>query len=120
MTRYAFPLCTLLACAGLIAAITACNPPAVPNPPHVPPPPLSAAVLPENSADYLCQFTETPPRIDGDASDPAWKRAAVIDSFTQHWKGEGVKPKHATRARLLWDREYLYFCAEMDDDNLYA
>lgn len=120
MTRYAFPLCTLFACAGLIVAITACNPPAIPNPPHVPPPPISGAVLPESSADYVCQFTETPPKIDGDTTDDAWKRAAVIDSFTQHWKGEAVKPKHATRARLLWDREYLYFCAEMEDDNLYA
>ena len=26
----------------------------------------------------------------------------------------------ATKARLLWDREYLYFAAEMDDSDLYA
>ena len=29
-------------------------------------------------------------------------------------------PKTATKAKLLWDREYLYFLAEMDDTDLYA
>ena len=30
------------------------------------------------------------------------------------------QPRTATRAKLLWDREYLYFFAEMDDTDVYA
>ena len=30
------------------------------------------------------------------------------------------KPKTATKARLLWDDNYLYFAAEMEDSDLYA
>ncbi len=30
------------------------------------------------------------------------------------------KPRTTTKARLLWDREYLYFLAEMQDTDLYA
>ena len=30
------------------------------------------------------------------------------------------KARSATKARLLWDSDYLYFCAEMEDVDLYA
>ncbi len=118
-----------IALMGLVALtllITACQPntppilPRQPNPPQTPPPPV-AWVMPDlGPSDYLCSFTETPPKIDGRANDPAWQKASVIDHFTMPWIPGGPSPRNATRARLLWDREYLYFTAEMDDSDLYA
>ncbi len=56
--------------------------------------------------------------VDGRADEPAWARAAPIESFAPHWLGRPARSK--TRARLLWDDEALYFFAEMEDADLYA
>ncbi len=68
-----------------------------------------------------CRWAHTPPIIDGSATDEAWGRAQIIDNFRLPWLGAQAHPaRAATRARLLWDREFLYFFAEMDDADLFA
>src|SRR5579863_3481402 len=75
-------------------------------------------VIKAAAAVYECRWTDTPINIDGVADEPAWKTAPVIDHFMV--PGTHAKPIEATRARLLWDREYLYYFAEMDDSDVYA
>jgi hypothetical protein len=65
-----------------------------------------------------CRWTNQPMTIDGLEDEPDWKHAMVIDNFFV--PGKGGKPKTTTKARLLWDREYLYFFAEMEDHDLFA
>ncbi|MFQ5563566.1 MAG: carbohydrate binding family 9 domain-containing protein [Parvularculaceae bacterium] len=48
------------------------------------------------------------PLIDGDLSDPAWLKAAVIDDFYQVEPGEGVAPTQPTRAYIMFDEKTLY------------
>src|SRR2546423_12608895 len=61
-----------------------------------------------------CRWADGPITIDGKADEAAWKNAQVIDDFTMPWLGQGHHPAPTkTRARLLWDREYLYFFAQM-------
>src|SRR4051812_17164758 len=68
-----------------------------------------------------CRWTEERITIDGAGDEACWKSAQVIDNFQMCWKKEGErKPARATKARLLWDREYIYFYAEMDDADLFA
>lgn len=70
---------------------------------------------------HECRFTELPIVIDGKADDKAWEFAEVIDQFSLPWLGKEARPaKTATKARLLWDRDNLYFFAEMADSDLYA
>jgi glucose/arabinose dehydrogenase len=70
---------------------------------------------------FECRWADGPITIDGKADEPAWKDAQVIDNFYLPWLGSKARPaKTATKAKLLWDREYLYFCAEMEDTDLYA
>ncbi|QVL30928.1 PQQ-dependent sugar dehydrogenase [Telmatocola sphagniphila] len=70
---------------------------------------------------FECRFTETPPKIDGNPNDECWKQAQEISCFRKHWKqGEEQTPKSKTKAKLLWDREYIYFLAEMEDEDLFA
>jgi glucose/arabinose dehydrogenase len=72
-------------------------------------------------AEFECRWAETPVSIDGKADEPAWKQAQIIDNFSLPWLGAAARPaRTATRARLLWDREYLYFFADMEDTDLYA
>lgn len=71
--------------------------------------------------EYECRWADTPITIDGKADEAAWKSAQIIDTFYLPWLGARARPaRTATKARLLWDREYLYFCADMEDGDLYA
>jgi uncharacterized repeat protein (TIGR03806 family) len=70
---------------------------------------------------FECRWASTPITIDGKADEEAWKHAQVIDHFYLPWLGKDARPaRTATRAKLLWDREYLYFFANMEDTDLYA
>jgi glucose/arabinose dehydrogenase len=82
-------------------------------------PPVAAG--PKDVAPYECRWADTPIVLDGSDDDPAWKNAQVIESFGQPWLGEKAPPlRGKTRAKLLWDRDYLYFFADMDDQDLFA
>lgn len=68
-----------------------------------------------------CRWAKTAPVIDGKLDDEAWKSAQVIDKFMLPWLQDKNRPaKTATKARLLWDREFLYFSAELEDHDLFA
>lgn len=68
-----------------------------------------------------CRWADTPIVLDGKDDDFAWKHAQVIDQFGQAWLGEKAPAiRGKTRAKLLWDRDYLYFFAEMSDPDLFA
>ncbi len=65
-----------------------------------------------------CRWAGAPIKIDGVLSEVAWDNAQVLDDFAVFWQNR--KPKTKTCARLLWDNSYLYFFAEMEDNDLYA
>ena len=68
-----------------------------------------------------CRWADSPITLDGRADEPAWKNAPVIDHFGQAWLGDKAGPiRGKTRAKILWDRDYFYFHAEMDDRDLFA
>ncbi|HYG73753.1 MAG TPA: carbohydrate-binding family 9-like protein, partial [Planctomycetota bacterium] len=68
-----------------------------------------------------CRWTEKPPTIDGVADEAEWKYAQTVDNFYLPWLKANARPsKTKTSAKLLWDRENLYFFAEMEDSDIYA
>lgn len=88
---------------------------------------LSVAVLPwralaaEPAAGFECRWAAGPIKIDGLADEPDWQQAQLIDSFTLPWLGAKTRPSRTpTKAKLLWDRDNIYFFAEMEDADLYA
>src|SRR5665213_516344 len=84
-------------------------------------PDSSTNAAPSSPTQYECRWTDAPITIDGRDDEPAWKQAQAIDHFVISWKkGAARKPHTSTKAKLLWDREYLYFFAEMQDTDLYA
>lgn len=71
--------------------------------------------------DVNCRWADAPITIDGKADEKSWQQAELIDNFRLPWLQDKSRPaRTATKARLLWDREYLYFFAEMEDSDLYA
>jgi uncharacterized repeat protein (TIGR03806 family) len=70
---------------------------------------------------FECRWTDTPITIDGSADEPTWKNAQEIDAFHLPWLGDKARMSRTrTTAKLLWDREYLYFFADMEDTDLFA
>ena len=71
--------------------------------------------------DFECRWTDKPVVLDGKGGDEAWKHAQVIDNFYLPWLGKNARAaRTATKAKLLWDRDYLYFFADMEDSDLFA
>jgi hypothetical protein len=70
------------------------------------------------TAKVECRWMSGKIKLDGILNEVAWEKAQVIDSFMVSWQNR--KPKTSTKARLLWDNSFLYFCAEMEDTDLYA
>jgi hypothetical protein len=71
-------------------------------------------------ARYTCRRATSAIRIDGRLDDPAWTKAAWTPAFVDI---EGVarpKPRFRTRAKLLWDDEYLYVAAELEEPDVRA
>ncbi len=71
-------------------------------------------------AGFECRWADKPIKLTGKGTDPAWKNAQVIDNFTVPWLEKPRPARTKTKAKLLWDREFLYFFAEMEDADLYA
>src|SRR3954447_20485766 len=70
---------------------------------------------------FECRWAAGPITIDGKGDEPAWQQAELIDKFGLPWLGENARPaKTTTKARLLWDRDNLYFFADLEDHDLFA
>lgn len=75
----------------------------------------------DNSPHFECRWTDDLIKIDGKADEAAWANAQLINKFRRAWEGTDERaPKTWTKCKLLWDREYLYFFAEMQDSDLFA
>ncbi|VTS06280.1 PQQ-dependent sugar dehydrogenase [Tuwongella immobilis] len=83
--------------------------------------PLPAPLTTTPPSAFECRWCDPPPQVDGKATDAVWKDAQRIDTFYLPWLKDKARPaRTTTNAKLLWDREYLYFLAEMQDSDLYA
>jgi Domain of unknown function (DUF5916)/Carbohydrate family 9 binding domain-like len=90
------------ALALLLAQIT----PAAP----APPPPAPALVAPT----LVPVRTPTPPKIDGDLSDPVWALASSTTAFTQKFPVERAAPTERTTLKVLYDDDAIYVAFDLE------
>lgn len=69
---------------------------------------------------YLCQRARTPLAIDGRLDDAAWQDAPWTDTFVDIEGDAKPRPKYKTRAKLLWDDQYLYVAAEIEEPHVWG
>jgi hypothetical protein len=69
---------------------------------------------------YACVRTKKPLSIDGKLNDAAWKKAAWTDYFVDIEGDAKPIPRFRTRAKLLWDDQYLYIGAELEEPDIKA
>lgn len=80
--------------------------------------PSVAPMVPIPRPGFSCRRAPKPIEIDGDVSGPEWAEAEVINHFI-HVK-DGSPARSATQAKVLWDDQYFYFSAIMDDADVFA
>ncbi len=73
-----------------------------------------------NPKHYICYRTNKPISLDGKIDEPVWKQAAWTDDFVDIEGDLKPKPQFRTRAKMLWDEQYLYIAAELEEPHIWA
>lgn len=69
---------------------------------------------------YVCQRSVGILTIDGKLDEPAWERATPITHFVDISGENYPTPRYTTTAKMLWDDNYLYVAAKVDDPHVWA
>lgn len=69
---------------------------------------------------YTVHKTGIAPKIDGQIDDKVWRKAAWTNNFMDITGDASKPPLQQTRCKMLWDDQYLYIAAELEESNLWA
>ncbi|MHC4414307.1 MAG: carbohydrate-binding family 9-like protein [Planctomycetota bacterium] len=69
---------------------------------------------------YLCRRADAAVVIDGRLDEPAWTSAPWTDRFVDIEGDARPRPRLRTRAKMLWDDEFLYVAAAMQEPHVWA
>jgi hypothetical protein len=69
---------------------------------------------------YVCHRATAPIVVDGKLDDPAWQNAAWTDDFVDIEGDAKPKPRFRTRVKMLWDDDYFYVAADLEEPHVWA
>ena len=69
---------------------------------------------------YVCERAKQPIKIDGKLDDADWKSARWTEAFNDIEGDRLPKPRFKTRAKMLWDDEYFYVAAQLDEPHVWG
>ncbi len=69
---------------------------------------------------YVCYRAGNPLAIDGKLDEPAWTKAAWTEDFVDIEGSLKPKPRFRTRAKMLWDENFLYIGADLEESDVWA
>jgi len=76
--------------------------------------------IPYEPRTYVCYKTKTPLTLDGEINERAWGNVPWTDFFVDIEGDLKPKPYHDTRVKMVWDENYFYFAAYMDEPHVWA
>ncbi|MCB9219985.1 MAG: carbohydrate-binding family 9-like protein [Ignavibacteriales bacterium] len=76
--------------------------------------------IPFNPEEYVCYKTNEPIKIDGKFDEKAWQNAEWTNYFVDIEGDLKPNPYFKTRTKMLWDDEYFYFAAQLEEPNIWA
>ena len=69
---------------------------------------------------YECHKIDHALNINGKIDDAAWQFAPWTDNFIDIEGAAKTKPRFRTRMKMLWDQEYFYLAAELEEPHVWA
>jgi hypothetical protein len=69
---------------------------------------------------YVCYRATGPLTIDGRLDEPAWQAAPWSEDFVDIEGDKKPRPRHRTRMKMLWDDQYLYIAAHLEEPHVWA
>jgi hypothetical protein len=69
---------------------------------------------------YVCYRTTEAIHVDGKLDEPSWHQVAWTDDFVDIEGDQKPRPRFRTRVKMLWDDEYFYVGAEMEEPHVWA
>jgi hypothetical protein len=69
---------------------------------------------------YDAPFVSAAISVDGSADDAGWSAAPWSEDFVDIEGSDRPAPRHPTRMKMCWDRNYLYALAQMEEPHLWA
>jgi hypothetical protein len=69
---------------------------------------------------YVCYRASAPVHVDGKLDEQSWKKAQWTDTFVDIEGDLKPFPLQTTKAKMLWDDNFLYVGAEIHETNLWA
>src|SRR5688572_9247990 len=81
---------------------------------------MALEILIPHPKGYVCFRAAAPLVIDGKLDDAAWKSAQWTDDFVDIQGDKKPRPRFKTRTKMLWDDEFLYIGAELEEPHVWA
>ncbi len=69
---------------------------------------------------YVCRHTDTPIVVDGKLDDAAWASVPWTEDSVDIQGEAQPKPRFHTHVKMLWDDDYLYIAAELEEPHVWA
>lgn len=82
--------------------------------------PFPIPLIPYAPRTYVCARAPEPLSIDGKIDEAAWQAAPWTAAFVDIEGGLRPAPALRTRAKMLWDGQWFYCAAEMEEPDLWA
>jgi hypothetical protein len=79
-----------------------------------------AKMLPITPRGYVCYRARAPITVDGKADEASWADAPWTDDFVDIEGSAKSAPRFRTRAKMLWDDQYLYVFAELEEPHVWG
>jgi len=71
--------------------------------------------IPFEPRKYICYRAASPVRVDGNLDEAVWTKAAWSDPFVDIEGSRRPKPRLRTMVKMLWDDQYFYFGAFLEE-----
>lgn len=69
---------------------------------------------------YMCYKSSQEIHVDGKLTQDEWGKAQWTDYFVDIEGNKKPAPKYKTRAKMLWDENYFYVAAELQEPNIWG
>ncbi|MEG8945664.1 carbohydrate-binding family 9-like protein [Rosettibacter firmus] len=69
---------------------------------------------------YICYFTHENITIDGKLDETSWKNVKWTEDFVDIEGDLKPKPRFNTKVKMLWDKNYFYIAAQLEEPHIWA